>query len=569
MVSTRPFDYSLYSKTLQLCIDAKAAKQGRLIHNHLIINGVLSNVYLNTKLIIFYSKIRDMITAREVFNKMPERSVVSWTALISGYSQNCNFEEALIVFSVMHREGVRANQFTYGSSLRACTSMMCLTRGKQIQGCIQKSWLYGNLFVQSALIDLHSKCGKMEDACYVFESMLDRDLVSWNAMIGGYAVQGFDNNAFQMFRSMLGEGMVPDCFTLGSLLKASAGVSGLVKVRQMHGFITRLGFGSHNILLCSLIDAYIKCGNMRSANHIYKSMLQKDTISCTALITGYAQEGNYSSEALNLFNEVHQMAMGIDDVILCSMLNICANTASLGLGRQMHALALKYQPRHDLAMGNALIDMYSKCGEIEDAKRVFDKMGEKNVISWTSLISGYGKHGHGHKAITMYKNMEYEGLKPNDVTFLSLLFACSHNGLTSEGWECFNGMVNKYGIVPRAEHYSCMVDLFVRGGLLEEAYNLICKANMKPNASLWGSILGACSNYGNMSIGEIAARHLFNIEPEKSVNYVVLASMYAAAGLWDSALKTRKLMEDRRLRKDLGYSFFQPTNKRVKLLEIS
>ncbi|GFZ05792.1 PPR superfamily protein [Actinidia rufa] len=348
----------------------------------------------------------------------------------------------------MHRVGVRPNQFTYGSTLRACTSMMCLGTGEQIQGCVEKTRLVKDLFVQSALVDMYSKCGNMEDACCVFESMAERDVVSWNVMISGYAVQGLEDDAFQLFRSMLREGMIPDCFTLGSVMKASCRGRSVMKVIQVHVFIIHLGYELDSVLTGSLIDAYVKCGSLRIAYQIYKTRLKRDTISCTALITGYAREGIYSRDAFDLFNEIHQTHMGIDNVILCSMLNMCANTVSLDLGRQFHALALKYQPNHDVALGNALIDMMK----------------------------------------------------------------------------------------------------------------------IKPNASLWGAILGACCIYSDKSLGEVAARHLFDLEPEKSVNYVVLANIYAAMGLWESVSVTRKLMEERSLRKCTGYSLFQPTNKRLTLL---
>ncbi|KAK9290459.1 hypothetical protein L1049_008629 [Liquidambar formosana] len=562
-------DSSLYSKILQLCIDTKAQKEGHLIHNQLITYGFASNLYLNTKLIIFYVKLGDVVSARKVFDRMPDRSVVSWTAMVSGYSQNGLSDKALMVFSAMHRAGVKANQFTYGSALRACTRMGCLERGLQIQGCIQKGRFFVNLFVQSALVDLHSKCGEMGDAFYLFEMIPERDVVSWNAMIGGYAAQGFADDSFRMFRSMLREGMVPDFFTLGNVLRAASGGSNIIKVNQIHGIITQLGFGSYDVVAGSLIDAYAKCGSMRSANRLYSCMLQKDIVSCTALITGYAREGNCSRDALNLFIDIHRLHMGMDDVIFCSMFNICANIASISFGKQIHALAIKYQTYYDVAMGNALIDMYAKSGEIEDANLAFDEMEERNVISWTSLITGYAKHGYAHKAFALYQMMERKGFKPNDVTFLSLLFACSHAGLTCEGWECFNSMVNKYNIMPRAEHYSCMVDLFARGGQLEEAYDLICKMNIKPHASLWGAILGACSIYGNTSLGEVAAKHLFSLNPENPVNYIALSSIYSAAGLWDDALKTRKLMEERNLKKNPGYSFYQSTKKRIPLLQAS
>lgn len=364
-------------------------------------------------------------------------------------------------------------------------------------------------------------------------------------------------------------GKHPDCFTLGSLLKALVGGSCLVKVSQVHGLIIQLGFGSYNTLSGSLINAYAKCGSIENSHRLYNSMSEKDIISCTALIIGYAQKSNHSRNALDIFKEMTRMNQVIDKVALCSMLNICANIASLSLGRQIHTLAYKHQPCYDVAMGNALIDMYAKTGEIEEAKRAFDEMKEKNIISWTSLIAGYGKHGAGHKAIELYKKMECEGLKPNNVTFLSLLFACSHTGLTGEGWECFNDMVSKYDILPRAEHIACLVDIFARGGWLEEAYHLISKMNIKPNTSLWGSILGACSVYGNMSLGKVAAKHLFHADPDNSVNYVVLASIYSAAGAWDNAGKIRNLIEKKSLKKEAGRSLLQSTQNKLKLLQPS
>lgn len=361
--------------------------------------------------------------------------------------------------------------------------------------------------------------------------------------------------------------MTPDSFSMGSVLKAFGGDNDLLMVMKIHGIVIKLGFQTFNILTGSLIDAYVRCGCVRSANNIYKSLLRVDTVSCTALITGYARKGHNCIRAVDLFNELRRMSLTIDNIILCSMLNISANLASLVLGRQIHAIAVKkYQSSHDMALSNALIDMYSKSGEMNDANQVFYEMGKKNVISWTSLIAGYGKHGDADMSLKLYKKMEHNGLLPNDITFLSLLFACSHNGLTNEGWECFNNMVGKYNILPRAEHYSCMVDLFARGGQLEEAYDLICKMQIKPNASQWGSILGACSIYGDMTLGEVAAKHLFNLEPTNTANYVVLASTYAAAGLWGNAWKTRKLIEDTGLKKNSGCSYLQSTRKVATLL---
>ncbi|KAL8237695.1 hypothetical protein R6Q59_018776 [Mikania micrantha] len=258
--------------------------------------------------------------------------------------------------------------------------------------------------------------------------------------------------------------------------------------------------------------------------------------------------------------------MNVDNVILWLMINICANTVSLVLGKQLHVVSLKCLACHDEPMSNAPIDMYSKCGEIIDAHQVFDEMKEKNVVSWTSLIAGYGKHGYGNKAIALYERMVDEGFEPNIITFLSLLFSCSHCGLTTEGREFFNSMVNNYHILPQEKHYSCMVDLLARGGEIEEACSLVHNTHMKPNASVWGAILGACSVHGDVTAGKVAERHLFDLDPWKSVNYVVLASIYAAASLWDGAWDTRKLMNVENLqKKQSGCSFFQSTSKRLLL----
>ncbi|GMJ12858.1 hypothetical protein like AT3G20730 [Hibiscus trionum] len=562
-------DSSSYMQVLQLCIDSKAKRQALLVQSQIIKNGCSSNVHLGTKLIIFYAKLGDMMAAKKVFDKMAERTVVSWTAMISGYSQNGSFENALLVFAEMRKEGFKGNQFSYGSALKACTGLRCFKGGMQIQGCIEKGRFVGNLFVQSGLLDLHAKCGNVEDACRLFYGMEERDLVSWNVMIGGFALHGFAANAFQLLREMIREGKLPDCFTLGSVLRVPFGDDGLMKIGQVHGLIYRLGFESYNMLAGSLVDAYSKCGSLQCASKLYKNMPMKDIISCTTLITSFAREDKCNRDALDLFKEINSMQVAMDDMILCSVLNVCANIAELSLGRQLHACSLKCHPANDVAMGNALIDMYAKCGEIKDANRVFNEMEERNVISWTSLIAGYGKHGYGHEAISLYEKMEHEGMKPNDVTFLTLLFACSHTGLIKKGSELFNSMVSKYAILPRAEHLCCMVDLYARGGQLDAAYNLIHEMNIKPTTALWGAILGASNIYGNMYIGEEAATHLFNMDPKKSVNYIALAGLYAGAGAWESAWETRKLMDERSAVKDPGYSLLSSTNKEMVLLQPS
>ncbi|CAH9127068.1 unnamed protein product [Cuscuta epithymum] len=334
--------------------------------------------------------------------------------------------------------------------------------------------------------------------------------------------------------------MYPDCFTFGSILRNSFGcyrVDGLMIIGSIHGIIVQLGYESNNVPIGSLVDAYVKYGNLAGANRLYRSMKKIDIISCSALIMRYARQGKGIDGCMNLFFELNRLHVEINSVILCSMLSLCSKSALLSLGRQVHTLTLKYQNKHDVALGNSLIAMYTKAGEIEAAKRIFHHMEEKNEISWTSMIwtsmiSGYGVHGHTENAISLYKKMELQGIYPNHITVLSLFSACSHTGLTSQGWEFFHNMVRKYKICPLSKHYACMVDLLVREGCLEEAHSLICREKVNPSASLWGSHLGACSVHEHMHHGELAAKNLFSMNPQEPANYVVLANIYALAGLW-------------------------------------
>ncbi|WOL12016.1 pentatricopeptide repeat-containing protein [Canna indica] len=559
LLSDRTGDPSLpssaYSPLLQFCIDSGARDDGVALHRHLLSTRHTPDLHLSTKFIIFYAKFGDLTTARTVFDDMPERSVVTWTALISGCSRNGRAEEALEVFFQMRSTGLKANQYTYGSALRACTSVGCISSGQQIHGCIAKSRFQDDLFVQSALVDMHLKCGSVDDAWHLFRKMEKRDVVAWNSIVGGCAVRGLGDGAFGVFCSMIKDGVQPDHFTYASVLRACGVVRVLVHVNQIHASIVKSGHGSHCAVSGSLVDAYAKCKSLGEAKQVYDSMVDRDLISSTALVTGCAMDINYSWKAFEIFCEINNMGMKIDNVMLSSMLNVCANVPSLDFGRQIHAQMFKNHSDIDVPLGNALIDMYAKSGELQDACHAFDEMRYKNVISWTSLITGYGKNGCGEGAVTLFSKMEENGVKPNDITFLALLFACSHSGLVSKGLECLNSMVTKYHINPRNEHYSCVVDLLARRGLLQEAYDLVCKMNIKPNASLWGAVLGACRVHGDISLGEVSAKHLLNLFPDKSVNYVVLSNVYAAAGLWEPAWKMRQMMEARSIKKDSGYSY--------------
>ncbi|CAH8337266.1 unnamed protein product [Eruca vesicaria subsp. sativa] len=555
LIVSKPYllDPSLYLKALKLCSYQNVEKQFVLIHGNSVTNGFVSNLHLNNSLINLYARQGDVKHARKLFDRIPQRDVCSWRVMVSGFSRCGYHRDALLLFRQMRQEGVRADMYIYGSVLKSCKDLGCLREGMQIHGCVEKGKVVGNLVVRSALLCLYARCGKMKDVRLLFDSMKQRDLFTWNIMISAC------DTSFGLFHLMLAEGKKPDCITFESLFRASIQVNCLEMVSELHGFAIKMGLERSNALIRSLIDAYGKCGSLASAKKLFEGPIRRDLISCTALITSFAQENNFTSDAFDIFKEMILMRTQMDEVVVSSMLKICTTISSISIGRQIHSFALKSsQIRFDVALSNSLIDMYAKSGEIEDAVLAFEEMKEKDVRSWTSLISGYGRHGNVKKAIDLYNRMQHEGTKPNDVTFLALLSACSHTGETELGWKVFNAMINKYGIKAREEHLSCIVDMLARGGNLEEAYELIRSKNgitTNLSSSAWGAFLDACRRHGNMQLSEVAAAQLLSMEPKKPVNYINLASVYADTGDWDNALKTRRLMkESGSCNKAAGYS---------------
>ncbi|KAG0503641.1 hypothetical protein HPP92_003713 [Vanilla planifolia] len=398
-----------HSSTLQPCIEFDAITEGEFLRGRSLARSFPHNRILDTRLVVYHAKVGNLRSARFIFDGMPEKNVVSWTALISGYSHNGLFKEALETFGLMHREGGKANQLTYGSSLSACSRIGCIRAGLQIQGCVAKSRYTKDLYVNSALVDLHLKYGLVEDAQTLFWGVDYRDTVLWNSMIGGLASRSLTDDTFKFFFLMLKQGKLPDHFTFPSILRACSVTRDVLNIDEIHSMIIKSGLSSHHIVSGSLIDAYVKCSSIPSARLLYDSLLEQDIFPCTTLIAGYSTDRSYSNEAVKLYCKLNQVGVKVDNVIICSMLNVSANESSLELGRQIHACAIKNQLNHDVALQNSLVHMYAKSGELQLAQLAFDEMQTTNVISWTSLIAGYGKHGQVDDVVTLFENMENTG----------------------------------------------------------------------------------------------------------------------------------------------------------------
>eukprot|EP01018_Ginkgo_biloba_P019480 Gb_00846 [translate_table: standard] len=545
---------------LPACAHLGVLHQGKFIHNRIIRSGLDSDVSVRDALIDMYAKCGSIDYARQIFEKMSKRSLVSWTSMIAGYAQTGNANEALMLFHQMQLEGMTPDLVTIVSVLPACADLSALQQGKWIHAYTIRSGFVSDVFVVTALIDMYAKSGSIDTAHKLFDNMSKRNVISWNTMISEYAQHGLANESLALFHQMQLTDLTPDFVTIISVLQACAYLGDHWRGKRIHGYLIRSGFEINIVVQTALIDFYAKCRSVEVARHLFDRMPTKDTVAWSAMISAYVQNG-YFSEGMVLFNQMQLVGVTLDSVTIVSVLPAFAHLASLQQGKMIHAYITKKGFETNILVGTALIDMYAKCGSIQNARQLFDRMPGRNVASWSAMISGYGMHGHGKDAVALFLQMQNAGMSPDDITFVSLLSACSHAGLLNEGWQYFGYMTQEYCITPRLEHYACMVDLLGRAGHLKEAQDFIEKMPLDPDAGVWGALLGACRIHSNVELGEHVARHLFDIEPENAANYVLLSNIYAAAGRWDDAANVRTMMNGKRLKKSPGCSLIEVSNR--------
>eukprot|EP01018_Ginkgo_biloba_P029404 Gb_03474 [translate_table: standard] len=545
---------------LKACSGLSALQEGKGIHNHIVKTGFESDVFIANSLVNMYAQCGSIDDARQEFDKMPERDVVSWNSMIDGYAQNANVNAALTLFHQMHLTDMKPNAVTIVNALSACVQSTTLQQGKLIHNYAIRSGFASDAFVQNSLVTMYIKCGIIELARRLFDKMSHRTAVSWNAMIAGYAQNGHANEALALFNQMQVADMKANSVTMVSVLQACAHLGALQQGKWIHDYIIRSGLESDFFVRNSLIDMYSKCGCVRFARELFDKMSKRNVVSWSAMIAGYAQSG-LANEALSLFNQMQLEDMIPNSVTMVNVLLACTYLAALQQGKQIHSYIIKSGFESNVVIGTALIDMYAKCGVVGIAHRLFDKMPERNVISWSTMISGYGMHGYGQDALALFLQMQQIGIRPNHITFVSVLYACSHAGLVDEGWQYFDCMIRDYCITPRVEHYACMVDLLGRAGRLDEAHDFIRKMPLEATAGVWGALLSACRIHCNIELGELVAEHLFHLEPDNAGSYVLLSNIYAAVGRWDEVAKLRTMVKDKGLKKTPGCSLIEVNNK--------
>ncbi|KAI9124420.1 hypothetical protein K1719_004342 [Acacia pycnantha] len=418
----------------------------------------------------------------------------------------------------------------------------------------------------------------------IFQTLEKPEIVVWNSCLKIFAEGDSPQDAIFLFYRLRQVDVLPDDFTFSFVLKACANLLDVFNCRIVHGYVEKLGLQSNLILqnmivhlyaLCGamsdarllfvkmpqrdvvtyniMISQWIKAGNLNMAYGLFSKMSERNVRSWTSMISGFVQFGR-SKDAIRLFLEMESEGQRPNEVTLVAVLSACADLGALDLGKRVHEYSNQSGFHENLHISNTLIDMYVKCGCLEDSYRVFEAMRERTIVSWSAMIAGFAMHGEGEKALELYDEMIRSGMKPNDVTFVALLHACSHLGLVDKGREFFTMMTRDYGIEPKIEHFGCMVDLFSRAGLMKDAHEFIVNMPMAPNGVIWGALLGGCRVHKNIELAEEAIRHISELDPLNDGYHVVLSNVYAEAGQWEKVARIRKLMKHKGVKKTPGWS---------------
>ncbi|GFP78930.1 putative pentatricopeptide repeat-containing protein at3g01580 [Phtheirospermum japonicum] len=637
----------------------EACKNGRCLnrlHSLTIRTGLTYDTLFAAKLIDLYSKFISLPTARKVFDEIPHKTIYIWNTILKLYCRDKQYQESLFLFSDLFLSE-EPDLHTISIALKACAGLKAVNYGNIIHGFVRKTHqISRNLFVGSALVEFYSKCGKMDDALYVFDEFPEPDAVLWTTMITGYQQNSKPTHALELFTRMATkQGLVLDSIALINVVSACAQTFDLKPGKSVHGYMIRMGFENSLSLSNALLNLYGKTGSVKSAANLFEKMPLKDVISWGSMMACYAHNGCYE-KALYLFGEISTRKIDPNAVVLISALQACEATCNLDMGRRIHKLASSKKFDLDILVSTALIDMYmncrspddaihvfgkmpnrdavcfssmlhgcvengmrnksievfrdmlgnnfqpdafdvvklltacselgvfeqtscvhgflirlgladnpflraslvesyAKCGSLDGAIVIFEQTVDRDVVIWSSMFAAYGFHGQGREALRLFNRMvENSSVTPNKVSFLSVLSACSHAGLLKEGIEIFNTMVDDYGLQPSSKHYGILVDLLGRVGELEKAVGFIGQIQGPVEADVWGALLNSCRIYGNMEIGEIAAKKLFELNKGNAGHYILLANMYADEEKWDDVAKVRRLVRERKLKKVSGQS---------------
>ncbi|CAN4078392.1 unnamed protein product [Withania somnifera] len=524
------------------------------LHACIVKYGFLGHIALLNSMLNVYGKCGRIEFARKLFEWMDEKDIVSWNSLVSGYSSVGDTKELLRLMYRMRSENTWPDHQTYGALVSAIAKEGSAEFGKVVHGLVVAAGFELDVHLETSLMFMYLKCRNMDYTFKIFERAKDKDVVLWTTIISGLVQNERADRALEVFQSMLCSRIEPSTTTIASALAACAQLGSLKVGTSIHGYMLRQNMAIDTPVQNSLITMYSKCGYLKQALIVFYMIKNRDVISWNAIVAGSAQNGHLSM-ALHLFNEMRIAHQRPDSITVVCILQICASIGAYQQGKWIHNLVIRGYLEPCVKIGTALVDMYCKCGDLDNARKCFDRVIERDLISWSTIISGYGSHGKGKTALALYTELVQSDLTPNSVIFLSVLYACSHNGLVDQGLNLFDSMERDFKIEPELEHCACIVDLLCRAGRVKDAYNFYKMKFPEPMANALGIILDACKTKALVELRDVVAKEISELDHEDAGRYVQLAHSYASMAQWEGVGKTWVQMKELGLKKLPGWSF--------------
>ncbi|KAI3992286.1 hypothetical protein MKX01_030007 [Papaver californicum] len=552
-------DHFTFGNILKVCSGLSDIELGRQFHASVIKTGYGLEPIAQNALVAMYTKFIRIDDALILFDEISEKKdIVLWGSMVGGLAQQGCPVEALQLFKEMlSMGGLFPNEFLFSSAVSACSSLFQLEYGKQLHSLSIKFGLGRDVFAGCSLSNFYAKCGSLYSARMAFNQIQNPDLVAWNAIIAGFAYSGAVNEAMKCFSQMRHSGFIPNEITILGLLWVATSPPTLTQGQQLHSYIIKTGFNLDVRICNTLLTMYAKCSDLSKVFHFFEEMKNAvDLVSWNAVLTACLQH-NQVNDVFRLLKFMHSSQYKPDEITVCNVLGACSSLASLEMGNQVHGYAMKSGLETEILVSNGLIDMYTKCGALESARNLFEAMRSPDVVSWSSLIVAYAQFGYGDEALKLFETMRSLGVKPNHVTYVGVLSACSRVGLIEEAFHHYRTMEAEYGIIPTKEHCSCIVDLLARAGGLEEAEKFINQMHFHPDSIMWKTLLAACTAQKNVKIGKRAADGILKLDPSSSAAHVLLCNIYASTGSWEDVATTRTLMRSRNVRKVPGKSWIE------------
>ncbi|KAK1429736.1 hypothetical protein QVD17_11954 [Tagetes erecta] len=531
-------------------------KLGSSLHGHAIVGGSGLDVFVGAAIVDMYLNFGNLGYAHKVFDKIPQPDTVLCNTMISGSVKNGCFSESILVFKDMILRGTRFDSTTFAAVLTAAAELQELKVGMVIESLSIKLGFHWHVHVLTGFVSLYAKCGDMLTARCLFEQIERPDIIAYNAMISGFTCNQQMANAVDLFNKVMALQHRVNSSTLVGLIPVLNPFGHLILTSAIHSFSLKNNLISKTSVGTALITVYSRLNEIDSARKLFDESLNKSLAAWNAMISGYAQNG-ITDKAISLFQEMQNFKIPPNPTTITSILSACAQLGALSLGKWVHDLARKENFESNVYVSTALIDMYAKCGSINEARQVFDTLTQKNPVTWNAMISGYGLHGHAHEALKIFNKMVDLNVPLTGVTFVSVLYACSHAGLVNEGEQIFYKMVGDHGFKPLPEHYACMVDLYGRSGELQKALTFINSMPVDPGPATWGALLSACKTHKNTDLARLASDKLFELDPENVGYHVLLSNIHTADKNYHEAASVRQVVKNQNLVKTPGCTLIE------------